>query len=178
MIGTEARLHQPLKLLCIDLGGGVISVRVMILKGLVDRLDVGGLSRCGRECSERQECKDRDKSDRLAAPSRSHDIALMDVALRSRTRRAFLTLHHVGPNTSLSSYRVPSSITHEGSFFGQGPPGGYPSKANDHGKANALLAGSGHAAAAPPSSVMKSRRLMPDMGGFLPSSRWPHSEPS
>jgi len=84
---------------------------------------------------------------------------------------AFLTLHHVGPNTSLSSYRVPSSITHEGSFFGQGPPGGYPSKANDHGKANALLAGSGHAAAAPPSSVMKSRRLMSDMGGFLPCSR-------
>src|SRR5215831_16865235 len=85
MIGTEARLHQPLKLLCIDLGGGVISVRVMILKGLVDRLDVGGLSRCGRECSERQECKDRVKSDRLAAPSRSHDLT-DDVVSRTRSK--------------------------------------------------------------------------------------------
>ena len=74
MIGSEACLHQPLKLLCIDLGGGVVSARVMILKGLVDRLDVGRLGRCGRECSERRECKDRDKSDRLAAPSRYHDL--------------------------------------------------------------------------------------------------------
>ena len=73
MVGPEACLHQPLKLLCIDLGGGVVSARVMILKGLVDRLDVGRLGRCGRECSESRECKDRDKSDRLAAPSRYHD---------------------------------------------------------------------------------------------------------
>jgi hypothetical protein len=70
MVGSEACLRQPLKLLCIDLGSKVISVRVMILKGLVDRLDVGRLSRCGRECSEYECCKDRDKSDRLAAPSR------------------------------------------------------------------------------------------------------------
>jgi hypothetical protein len=75
MIGSEACLHEPLKLLRIDLGGGVVSARVMILKGLVDRLDVGGLSRCGGECSERQECKDRDKSDRLAAPP-YHDLTL------------------------------------------------------------------------------------------------------
>jgi hypothetical protein len=47
----------------------------MILKGLVDRDDVGGLSRCGREgAPERRECKDRDKSDRLAARSRDHDL--------------------------------------------------------------------------------------------------------
>jgi hypothetical protein len=42
----------------------------MILKGLVDRDDIARLSRCGRKCSERRECKDRDKSDRLAATSR------------------------------------------------------------------------------------------------------------
>src|SRR5262245_28329141 len=48
----------------------------MILKSLVDRDDVGGLSRCGREGSERQECKDRDKNDRLAAPPRYHDLTL------------------------------------------------------------------------------------------------------
>jgi hypothetical protein len=46
----------------------------MILKGLVDRLDVGRLGRCGRECSERRECKDRDKSDRLAEPCRYQDL--------------------------------------------------------------------------------------------------------
>jgi putative ABC transport system substrate-binding protein len=40
MIGSEACLHQPLKLLCIDLGGRVISARVMFLKGLVE---AGGL---------------------------------------------------------------------------------------------------------------------------------------
>ena len=43
MIGSEACLRQPLKLLCIDLGGGVVSARVVILKSLVDRLDVGRL---------------------------------------------------------------------------------------------------------------------------------------
>jgi hypothetical protein len=46
----------------------------MILKGLIDCFDVGRLGRCGRECSERREYKDRDKSDRLAAPSRYHDL--------------------------------------------------------------------------------------------------------
>jgi hypothetical protein len=35
------------KLLCIDLGGVVVPARVMILKSLVDRLDVGRLDRCG-----------------------------------------------------------------------------------------------------------------------------------
>jgi hypothetical protein len=40
-------------------------------------------SRCGRKCSERRECKDRDKSDRLAAPSRSHDLT-RNVAPRRR----------------------------------------------------------------------------------------------
>jgi len=74
MVGSEACLHQPLKLLCIDLGGRVVSARVMILKDLVDRLDVARLGRCGRrECSERQECKDRDKSG-LAAGSRYNDF--------------------------------------------------------------------------------------------------------
>ena len=76
MTGSEACLCQPLKLLCIDLGGGVISARVMILKRLVDSDDVGRLSRCGRECSERRQCNDRDKSDRLAAPSRYQDLNL------------------------------------------------------------------------------------------------------
>ena len=76
MIGSEACLHEPLKLLCIELGGGVVAARVMILKGLFDRLDVGWLGRCGRKCSKRRECKDRDKSDRLAAPSRYHDLPM------------------------------------------------------------------------------------------------------
>jgi hypothetical protein len=40
-------------------GGGVVSVRVMILKGFVDRLDVDRLGRCRRECSERRERKSR-----------------------------------------------------------------------------------------------------------------------
>ena len=44
MIGSEACLHEPLKLLCIELGGGVVAARVMILKGLFDRLDVGWLA--------------------------------------------------------------------------------------------------------------------------------------
>jgi hypothetical protein len=70
MVRSKACLCQPLKLLCIDLGGRVISARVMVLKGLVDRDDIGRLGRCGRKCSERRECKDRDKSDRLAATSR------------------------------------------------------------------------------------------------------------
>ena len=74
MIGSEACLHQPLMLLRIDLGGGVVSARVMIPTGLVDRLDVGRLGRCGRECSEGREYKDRDKSDRLTAPSRYHGL--------------------------------------------------------------------------------------------------------
>src|SRR6516162_6848093 len=43
MIGTEARLHHPLKLLCLGLGGGVVSARVMILKALVDHLYIGRL---------------------------------------------------------------------------------------------------------------------------------------
>ena len=73
MIGTEACLHQPLKLLCIDLGGGIISVRVMILKGLVDRDDIARLSRCGRERAERRQCEERDKRG-LAAPSRYNDL--------------------------------------------------------------------------------------------------------
>jgi len=72
MVGSEACLHQPLKLLCIDLGGRVVSARVMILKSLVDCLDVGRLGRCGRERSEGRECKDRDKSDRL--PDRYHAL--------------------------------------------------------------------------------------------------------
>jgi hypothetical protein len=74
MIDSEACLHQPLKLLCLDLGGGVVSARVMILKGLVDRLDVGRLGRCGRECSERRKCRGRDNSDRLAAPCHDQDL--------------------------------------------------------------------------------------------------------
>ena len=74
MIGSEACLRKPLKLLCLDLGGGVVSARVMILKGLVDRDDVGRLCRCGREGSECECCKDRDKSDRFAESSRYHDL--------------------------------------------------------------------------------------------------------
>jgi hypothetical protein len=74
MVGSKACLCQPLKLLCVDLGGRVISARVMILKGLVDRDDIGRLSRCGRERSERRECEERDKSDRLAARSRYYDL--------------------------------------------------------------------------------------------------------
>src|SRR5215831_11332095 len=85
MIGSEACLCQPLKLLCLDLGGRVVPARVMILKSLVDSLDVGRLGRCGRECSEGQECKDRDKSDRLAAPSRYHDLT-DDVVSRARSK--------------------------------------------------------------------------------------------
>jgi hypothetical protein len=73
MTGSEACLCQPLKLLCIDLGGGVISARVMILKGLVDRDDVGRLSRCGREPSDRRQYEERDKSG-LAARSRYNDF--------------------------------------------------------------------------------------------------------
>jgi hypothetical protein len=46
----------------------------MILKGLFDDLDVGRLGRCGREGSERRECKEGNKSDRLAAPSRYNDF--------------------------------------------------------------------------------------------------------
>jgi hypothetical protein len=74
MVGSEACLCQLLKLLCLDLGGGVVSARVMILKGLVDRVDVGRLSRCRRERSERRECEERDKSDRLAVRSRYNDL--------------------------------------------------------------------------------------------------------
>src|SRR5262245_52688295 len=85
MIGTEARLHHPLKLLCLGLGGGVVSARVMILKCLVDGLDVGRLGRCGRE--ERREYKDRDKSDRLAAPSRYHDLIFDVVPARTHNSR-------------------------------------------------------------------------------------------
>jgi hypothetical protein len=73
MVGSEACLCQPLKLLCIDLGGGVISARVMILKGLVDRDDVGRLGRCGREPSDRRQYEERDKSG-LAARSRCNDF--------------------------------------------------------------------------------------------------------
>src|SRR5262249_30335845 len=84
IIGSEACLCQPLKLLCIDLGGGVISARVMVLKGLVDRDDIGRLSQCGRERSERRECKNREKSDRLAA--RSHLMTLpRDVVMATVT---------------------------------------------------------------------------------------------
>jgi hypothetical protein len=43
MVGSEAWLCEPLKLLCFDLGGRVISARVMILKSLVDRFDIGRL---------------------------------------------------------------------------------------------------------------------------------------
>jgi hypothetical protein len=70
MIATETCFCHPLKLLCFDLGCGVVSARVMILEGLVDRDDVGRLSRCRRERSERHKCKERDKSDHLAARSR------------------------------------------------------------------------------------------------------------
>jgi hypothetical protein len=70
MLGSETCLRQPLKVLCIDLGGEVVPARVMLL---ICR-DVGRLGRCDRECSERREYKDRDKSDRPAAPSRYHDL--------------------------------------------------------------------------------------------------------
>jgi hypothetical protein len=73
IVDSEACLCQPLKLLCVDLGGRVISARVMILKALVDRLDVGRLSRCGREPSDRRQYEERDKSD-LAARSRYNDF--------------------------------------------------------------------------------------------------------
>src|SRR5262249_13969525 len=73
MFGSKACLSQPLKLLCIDLGGRVISARVMILKGLVDRLDGGWLGRCGPDGSEPRECKERAKSDRLAVWSPYND---------------------------------------------------------------------------------------------------------
>src|SRR5256886_2487561 len=86
MIASEACLHQPLKLLCIDLGGRVISARVMILKGLVERDDVARLSRCRREPSERRQCEESDKSDRLAAPSRYHDLT-DDVVSRTHNSR-------------------------------------------------------------------------------------------
>src|SRR5262249_13853399 len=86
MFGSEACLHQPLKLLCIDLGGRVISARVMILKGLVECDDVARLSRCRRESSEHRQCKESDKSNRLAAPSRYHDLT-DDVVSRTHNSR-------------------------------------------------------------------------------------------
>jgi hypothetical protein len=36
MISPEACLREPLKLLCIDLGGRAVSARVMVLKRFVD----------------------------------------------------------------------------------------------------------------------------------------------
>jgi hypothetical protein len=61
----------------------------MILKGLVDRDDIGRLSRCGRERSERRECEERDKSDRLAVRSRYNDLTPLHclMARRDNTRR-------------------------------------------------------------------------------------------
>src|SRR5262249_31238824 len=44
MIGSEARLHSSFKLLCIRVCSGVVSARIVILKCLVDRDDIGRLS--------------------------------------------------------------------------------------------------------------------------------------
>ena len=73
MIGSEACLQKPLKLLCLDLGGGVVSARVMILKGFVDRLDVGRLGRCGRERSEIVSARIATKATVLLNASHYHD---------------------------------------------------------------------------------------------------------
>jgi hypothetical protein len=68
------------------------------LKGLVERLDVGRLCRCGRECSECEYCKDRDKSDRFAESSRYHDLT-QDVVSRRTIHAANMAKSSPRPKT-------------------------------------------------------------------------------